>query len=467
MPRINFAVQSYTSRSLPFLAQRTVNYYAEGGPPEAKSNVAIFSSPGLKAFGAGGLSGATRGGLMMGGVLFIVAGNTVYSVTNAGVATSLGTINTTVGNVGMAANRASPQELCIVDGVDGWTYDTSNGLVQITDVDFSSAKTVTFIDGYFVFDKTGTSTFFISNLDSGQDYTGTDFADAEGSPDEVIAVFANHRELWVFGEETTEIYFNSGNSDFPFERISGAFLERGCAAAYSIAEDDNTIFWLGDDGVVYRASGYKPERISTHAIETAIEQYSDLSDAFAFIITMDGHKFYHLTFPTGEQTFVFDSATNLWHERESFGARYWRVSVYVSGYGKHIIGDAFQGRLGELDFLTFTEFGETMQGILTGSPIYGDGNRIFHRKLEIEIESGVGLTSGSTPQMWMDYSDDGGRSFSLRKPFRSMGKIGEYRKRLRWTRLGQSRDRVYRLTVADPVKRAVLVAHLNSNPGGT
>ncbi len=467
MPPVQFAVHAYASRSLPLSAQRVVNYYAEKAPKDAKSQVVVFNAPGTKTFGSGGLAGALRGVLAMGGVLYVVAGDVVYSVDSSGTATSLGTINTTDGQVGMAANRASPQELCIVDGTDGWIYDTSNGLVQITDVDFSAADTVTFIDGYFVFNKAATSVFFISNLNAGQAYTSTDFANAEGNPDEVVAVFVNHRELWVFGEETTEIYFNSGNADFPFERINGAYLERGCAAAFSIAEDDNTLFWLGDDGIVYKAAGYTPQRISTHAIEEAIRAFTDWSDAFAFFVTIEGHKFYHLTFPTGRKTFVYDAATGLWHERESFGARYFRASGYAFLYDKHIVGDAFQGRLGELDLDTFAEYGSTMQGILTGPPVYDDGQRIFHRRFEVEVESGVGLTSGqgSDPQMWMDYSSDGGRTWSARKPFRSMGKIGVYRQRLRWLRLGAARDRVYRLTVADPVKRTVIAAHLDLESG--
>lgn len=461
--KLQFAVNAYTARAKPLSAQRCVNYFAESAPKDAKDELVLYNAPGIKAFGSGGLVGAVRGQLVMGGVLYTVAGNTLYSVTSAGVATSLGTINTNVGSVSMAANRASTQELGIVDGTDGWTYDTSNGLVEITDGDFASADTITFQDGYFIFSKTGSSEFFISALNNGQSIDALDFADAEGSPDEVVAVFSDHRELWVFGEETTEVYFNSGNADFPFERISGAFIERGLAAAFSVAADDNTIFWLGDDGIVYKANGYTPMRVSTHAIENAIDGYSSISDAVAYFVTIAGHKFYHLTFPTGKATFVYDVATNLWHERESFDQNYWRGgSSYVKAYGKHIVGDAFQGKMGELDMDTFTEYGSTMQGILVSRVIHGERKRVFHRRLEIEMEAGVGLTSrqGSDPQVWLDYSDDGGHTFSLRKPQRSMGKLGEYLTRLRWNRLGQARQRIYRLTVADPIKRSVILTDL-------
>ena len=465
---IQWAVNSYKSRALPLSAQRCINYFAEVAPKDAKTQVVMYNAPGTKAFGDGGLVGAVRGEKVMAGVLYIVAGNTLYSIDSVGAATSLGTINTHVGMVSMAVNRASPQELCFVDGVEGWTYDTSAGLVQITDGDFTAADTVAFQDGYFIFNRAGTSIFFISAINDGQSYDALDFADAEGSPDKVVAVFSNHRELWVFGEETIEVYLNSGNSDFPFERIQGAYLERGCAAAFSIAEDDNTLFWLGDDGIIYRASGYTPQRISTHAIEEEIRKFSSISDAVAYFVTISGHKFYHLTFPTGKKSFVYDVSTGLWHERESFGSNYWRSgTTYARAYGKDIVGDAFQGRLGELDMDTFAEYGTTMQGILTGPPVHSDRKRIFHNKFELDIESGVGLTSGegSDPQMWMDYSDDGGRTFSLRKPFRSMGKLGEYQARLRWTRLGMARNRIYRVTVADAVKRSIVGTHLDADMG--
>ncbi len=467
MPPVQFAIQSYQARALPLSAQRVVNYFAEAVPPDAKSQVVCYNDPGIKSFASGLGTSGIRGIKAMSGVLYAVENTACYSVDSIGTVTSLGNINTNSGRVSMAINRASPQQLCIVDGTDGWIYDTTNGLQQITDSNFAAADTVTFQDGYFIFNEAGTSRWFISNLDNGLVITGTDFANAEGRPDAVVAVFSDHREVWVYGEETIEIYFNSGASDFPFTRISGAYIERGCAAAHSIAAEDNTLFWLGDDLIVYRAAGYRPQRISTHAIEEAIRTYTVTSDAFAFFYTISGHKFYHLTFPTGQQSWVYDVATGLWHERESRSEIYWRGNAYADIYGKHIVGDAFTGQLGELDLDTFTEYGSTMQGILTGPAAYHDKERIFHRRAEIDIESGVGLTTGdaSDPQIWLDWSDDGGRTYSIRKPARAMGKIGKYRTRLRWLRLGQSRDRIYRLTVADAVKRSIIAAHLTVQLG--
>ncbi len=369
--------------------------------------------------------------------------------------------------VSMSHNAADPAQLVIVDGTNGWIYDTTNGLQQITDGDFYSADVVDFQDQYFAFNRAGTGQFFISNLNDGLVYTGTDIATAEGDPDNLVALVSNRRELWLFNAETIEIWYNSGNSDFTFSRFEGGFLERGCAAAFSIAEDDNSLFWLGDDRIFYRADGYSPQRISQHGIEEALRKYKVISDACAFIYTMAGHKFYVCTFPAEDHTWVYDITTELWHERQSWGMGRWRVNAYANAYGKHLVGDFEHGRIGELDLDTYQEYGVTMQGQATGPVAHQDRKRIAHRRFELDIETGVGLTTGqgSDPQVWLDWSDDGGRTWSARKPFRSMGKLGEYQQRLRWNRMGSARERIYRITVSDPVKRSIIAAHLEARAG--
>lgn len=457
MPPIQFAVQSYQSRSLDLSAQRLVNLYAESAPADAKAPVSVFGSPGIRTFATAGV-GPIRGMHVMGSVLYVVSGTALYSVTAAAVATNLGSI-AGVGRVSMADNGT---QLCIVNGAQGYIYTTSGGLVQITDPDFQAADTVTYQDGYFIFSRAGTGQFFISALNDGTAYSATDFATAEGNPDNLVAVKSNHRELCLLGEKTMEFWFNSGDT-FPFDRISGSFQERGCAAAHSVADEDNTLFWLADDLTVRRAEGYRPVRISTHAMEDAIEKYTNVSEAFGFFYTIGGHKLYHLTFPN-QATWVYDIATGMWHERESFGLSHWRANSYASVYGTHLVGDTESGTIGELDLDEFQEYGSTMQGIATSAPIAkasSDKRRLFMSRFELDIESGVGLTTGqgSDPQVELDWSDDGGHTWSNRKPWRSMGALGKRRTRLIWRRMGSFRERVLRVTVADPVKRAFIAAH--------
>jgi hypothetical protein len=380
-----------------------------------------------------------------------------------GTGTTPGCIN----KVSMSHNDAGPSQLVIVDGTNGWIYTTTGGLVEITDDDFYPSRVVDFQDQYFVFIRDGTGQWFLSNLNDGTLYTATDIATAEGDPDNLVSLISQRRELWLFGAETIEIWYNSGSGSPPFSRYEGGFIERGCAAAFSVAEDDNSIFWLGEDRIFYRADGYQPVRISQHGIEEALRKYTVIDDACALIYTMAGHKFYVCTFPAEDHTWVYDIATKLWHERQSFGMGRWRVSTHIEAYGKHLVGDFQDGKIGELDLDTYQEYGVTMQGRATGSVIHADRTRVSHRKFELDIESGIGLTTGqgSDPQIWLEWSDDGGRTWSARKPFRSMGKLGEYRKRLRWTRMGSARERIFSVVVSDPVKRSILAAHLNPRQG--
>ena len=466
MPQVRWAVHSYQARALPLSAQQIVNLYAEAAPQDAKSPVVLYGTPGIKAFAASVGDGPIRGLHDFVNTLFAVSGNTLFEVDSAGTATNRGTINTSTGPVSMSHNQASTAQMIIVDGTDGWIYSGTT-LTQITDVDFFAADVVDFQDQYFILNRSGTGQFFLSNLNAGSAYTATDIANAEGDPDNLISLISNHRELWLFGKNTTEVWYNSGASDFPFTRFEGAFLERGCAAAFSVAEDFNTVFWLAEDRIIYKADGYSPVPISNHGIDEAIRKYNTISDAEAFIYTMGGHKFYVLTFPVEKATWVYDITTGLWHERESFGLGRWRVSSHVDIYGKHLVGDFQDGKIGELDLDTFDEYGSTMQGLATGPSVYDDRQRIFHHRFELDIESGVGLTTGqgSDPQVWLNWSDDGGHTFSARAPFRSMGKIGAYRHRLRWLCLGQARQRIYKLTVSDPIKRSFVAAHLTAEAG--
>lgn len=472
---VQWAINSYQARALPLSAQQLVNFYAEAAPKDAKSPVVIYGTPGIKSFADTVGDGPIRGTKKMDGVLYAVSGCTLYSVDSTGTATALGSIavgaSRTPPNctdkVSMSHNAASTPQLVIVDGTNGWIYTTTDGLVEITDGDFFPADVVDFQDQYFLFNRAGTGQFFLSNLNDGTVYTATDIATAEGDPDNLLAVISNRREVWLFGAETIEIFWNSGNADFPFVRFEGGFIERGCGAAFSIAEDDNSIFWLGEDRVFYRADGFQPQRISQHGIEEALREYVIISDACAFIYTMAGHKFYVCTFPAEGATWVYDITTKLWHERHSFGMGRWRVSTYVEVYGKHLVGDFEDGKIGELDLDTYQEYGVTMQGQATGPAVDKDRKRIFHRRFELDIEAGTGLTTGqgSDPQVWLDWSDDGGHTWSARKPFRSMGKIGAYMQRLRWLSLGSARQRIYRLTVSDPVKRSIIAAHLDAEAG--
>jgi Phage stabilisation protein len=463
--RIPLGSQSYRSRALRASAQRLVNLFAEANPPGAESEFTLLGTPGLKPFAICG-AGPIRGVKAMGGKLYAASGNTLYAVDAEGGATPCGTISGT-GKAWMDTNGAGSQQLVIGCPPAAYVYTTTGGLVPITDPDFPGASSWAFLDGYGIFTQPGGDRFWITALEDFTLINGLDFATAESSPDDLVCCFVDHRELWLFGTETTEIWYNSGANDFPFERLNQTILQRGCAAAASAARTDNSVFWLGDDRVVYRAAQYTPQRISTHAMEDALRGYATVADAEAFTYTQGGHAFYGLTFAAAGATWVFDAATQEWHERESYGIGRWRASGYAKFGDRHIVGDCASGALYELDLDTFDEAGQPLVRRAASPPIFGaDEQTMTMSYLQVIIDAGVGLANGqgSDPQMMVRWSDDGGETWSAERQM-SMGKIGKYRQRARTRRLGRFRQRVIEVSVADPVKVAIIAASAGVGQG--
>lgn len=465
---IQFATQSYASIALPLSAQRCVNAYAEREPQDAKSPIAVFGCPGIINFASCG-SGPIRGMWVMGGLLYVVSGATLYSVTSAGASTAIGG---SVSGTNVVAMSDNGSQLLIVNGTFGYIYAQDTGFQPITSSNFHASSSATFFDNYFVLSWDGTNKFFISGSLDGTSYSGTDFASAEVQPDNVIAVVNQQENLLIFGTNSIETWYDAGTVNFPFQRIDGGTVERGCAAAMTPIKEDNSVFFLGDDLIFYRLDGTIPRRVSTHAIEDAWQQYSAVSDAFTSSYTFDGHKFIVLTFVAANATWVLDLSTGLWHERESLDTSNnsygrWRGQCVKDVYNKILVGDAYSGQIGYLDQNIFTEFGNTMRMELVGPVINNDRKRIFHSRFELDIEQGVGTTSGDgvNPQIMLDWSDDGGRVFKNPQIYNGMGKLGQYSTRVYWRRLGQSRNRMYRVTVADPVRRTIIAASADMSIG--
>jgi hypothetical protein len=458
---IPFATNSYSSKSLPVSAQRVVNCYAEKEPPDAKTQVAVFGTPGMVNFATCG-TGPVRGFTFMGGTAYVVSGQRLYSLTSAGVATDIGGAIAGAAVVSMANNGT---QVCIVNGINGYIWSLTSGFQVITDPNFYPANTTTFFDNYFVFDKANTNFFFISNSLDGTTYSGTDFAAAEVSSDYVLSIVNQQENLLIFGQKTIESWYDAGAVNFPFQRTGASTIERGCAALRTPIKEDNSVFFLGDDLMFYRLNGVQLLRVSTHAIEQAWQSYSTVSDAYTFSYTFEGHKFVNLVFPTANASWVLDISTGYWHERESwdqnnnsFGR--WRGNCCLMAFGKILIGDAYSGQIGYLDAGTFTEFGNTMRALMISPPIHHERQRIYISTFELDVDSGEGLNTGqgSDPQIMMDYSKDGGRTFINLQAWQSVGKIGAYLQRCRWFRLGESRQWSLRIMISDPIKRVILGA---------
>ena len=456
--KMPFISQAYESISKPFAAQRCINLYLEDAQDAARSERALVGTPGNTVFANLG-SLPIRGLHVFEDFLYAVSGTDVFKVESNGLFTNIGTIPGTT-RVSIENNRT---QVCFVNGSEGFIYTPgTDTFEQIVDPDFRPAQIVQFLDQYFVFNESDTDTFFISNFGNGLQYNALDFGVAEGSPDNIISILADHRDLLLFGERTIELWDNTENPDFTFEVQNGVFIERGCGAAFSTLKMDNQVYWLGDDRAVYRLEGYLPAKISTHAIDERIRQYDRVDDAFAFTYTEGGHFFYVLTFPSGNETWVYDSAPRggAWHQRSSgVNDERWRANAYARFANKNIIGDVNSGKLLELDLDVYEEDGETIKRLRATMPEHDNEAPIFMGKMQVVIETGTGLVSGqgSDPLASLRWSDDGGRTFKNPR-FKKMGKIGEYITRVVWRRMGRFRNRVFEFTVTDPVKTVIIDA---------
>lgn len=459
--RVPFATNSYKSRSLPLSAQRCVNFFPEAQPPDAKAKIALFGTPGIQELMDAGGNGPCRGFFISTIGSYAVIGTQLYEI-ESGNLSGLGAIDGQ-GAVYFAENNAGQIAICAPPKL---YVLTGTALDEVTDPDFPGAGSLDYIDGYGVFNAPDTGQFWITALNNFGDVDALDYVTAESAPDNIRRVIVDHREVWLFGASTIELWVNTGSVDFPFERQSGATIERGVSAPDTVTKLDNTLYWLANDYVVYRADGYTPVRVSTHAIEFAIQSSPSRDIAIAFSYEQEGHAFYVLTLPAladyPGQTFVFDASSGLWHERQSgVTDAAWRVRyiAYDPVQGKYLAGDDRTGKVYQMSLDLYSENGATMLAYAVSPPLHADAKRAYQSYLQIEIESGVGLTvgQGSDPQMMLQISDDGGKTWGNEK-WASMGRIGEYNWRARWRRLGMFRQRYMRVGISDPVKRVIIAA---------
>ena len=471
---------SYVARSINAADNRLVNLFPEATADGGKTAGFFNRAPGLKfqqTIGTGPIR-ALWAHQTNGSDFYVVSGTQFYKVTGlTATPTLLGTVTGT-GPVSIADNGT---QMFLACNPDGFIYnEVTNVFAQITDPDFTGAVTVGYLDGYFVYNEPNSQKVWVTELLDGTSINPLDFASAEGSPDGLVAVNIDHREAWLFGTDSIEVWYDAGQADFPLTRIQGAFNEIGCVAAFSIAKLDNALFWLGTDargqGIVYRANGYTGVRVSTHAIEYAIAQYGNLSDAVAYTYQQEGHAFYVLTFPTGNATWVYDVSTQAWHERAGWDTPTGQFTRHRSNCqcnfgGNTIVGDYQNGNIYTLDLDVYADNGGIQKWLRSWRALpTGTNNlkRTAQHSLQLDCESGTGLNTGqgSDPEIMLRWSDDGGHTWS-NEHLSKMGKIGEYYRRVFWRRLGMTvklRDRVYEISQTDPVKAVIMGAELVISP---
>lgn len=446
MRRLPAGLQFSEGRSKPWSGSKLVNCFAEMSEGDKADRFAVMAIPGLVLF-ADISSGPVRGLHTMAEVLYAVIGTTLYSVSATGVATSLGTIAGTK-PVMMADNG---EQLAIQGGaLNNQGFMLSGGILYTNLVNLPAVSNVVYIDGYFVWTAFASDQFIISALNDGLSYDPLDVATVEGDPDNIVGLVNLQRELMFFGARTVEIWYNSGEADFPFARQGNAFIERGCRDRDSIVKIDNSVQFVGDDLIVYRLNGYLPVRISTHAIEYRI---STATWFRAFTQTDEGHKRYILNTDVG--CFAYDMATGAWAEIRSLGLDNYRVGCSATCYGRTIVGDAYTGRLYVPSLDEFTENGAVIPVEIEIPTLEANRALATLYSYEVYCETGVGNADDPDPQIILTYSKDGARNFSAEMA-RPLGAIGEYLTRAVWRLNVQFRQLQIRLQMPSKTRRFVI-----------
>ncbi|MBR7729492.1 packaged DNA stabilization protein [Acinetobacter nosocomialis] len=453
---IPFVGQSYHMKDWAVDCQRTLNLYPQtvesGNAPQVS---ALLPTPGLIAKYE--LSGPVRGLYTLSEGMLAVVGNKLFLLKNEALE-----IGNVYGNnlVKFADNRI---DVLIIGEPDTYIFNLeSKKLTTLTGGGFLGATDVTFLDSRFIVLNPASDQIQWSGL-LNTDFTALSYATAEANSDKLVRIFTQNGQLWLIGERTTEIWHSTGNTDQPFLRVSGAYINCGCIAKNSLAQFGTGLIWLSQtdvgQGQVVMTEGYQVKRISNHAMEQEFAGYDRLDDAIAYSYQQEGHSFYVLSFPKANKTWCFDGSTGMWHERSYYNLdaqhERHRSQVHCFYKGKHYVGDHTNGIIYELSLDAETDNGRLIMRERITPVINPQAQRLIFDELEVLIQAGQ--KSNREPIVMLDWSDDHGQTWSFDRQ-ETLGKVGEWNKRLIFRRLGQAFNRVFRLRLTDSSRLIILGA---------
>lgn len=454
----------YADETRPWSVQDCVNWLPTQAEKQGtRTPTMLKTPPGLRDTGVifgpseSPNNSPVRGTYNCEGRFFAVVGNKLYEVKTNLTTNEIGTIPG-VGVVRFAHNQQSVgNQLLIVNGSAGYVFDTqANTLVKITDDGYPGAINAVFIDSYLVQIEPARRFAFNSAPADALSYNTLDRFTSEVSPDLLMSLAVVNNDLILFSARSTEFFYDAGTAQQPFQtkRIS---MQRGCGGRFTVVNLDNTVYWLGDDGIFYVLNGYSPQRISTRPIEEAIKGLN-WDQCFAFTWESAGHKVAYWTFPDGT-TWGYDVSSQEWSRRASYELHRWRPSSMTFWNGKWYAGDFQSGTLWEVDWDYMLEGDQEFISERTTGVVIDNQNLFMVPRLELLMQVGQQSTPMSNPDNYVrvQYSDDGGNNWSNwdQEP---IGKVGEYETRPVFTRQGRSRHRIYRIRCASPRKRDLLGA---------
>lgn len=460
----------YISNSLPISHQECTNWYVNTTQADDWTQEQLFGTPGITQLATTGtVKQVNRGAHVKNGIPYFVNGDGLYSLDRTmdgddeGFSTTLlGTIEGD-GFVSMADNGT--QLIVLVPGGKGYIYNESSGtpFQEITDLDFDAngnPQYVVFINGYFAA-STDSKKWIVSSLNDGLSWDALDFASAESDPDAIVAPVIVNNQVFITGSETTEGFQSIDGAGFPFQR-NNLFMDKGCSAPSTLVRANKTFFMVGagvnESPAVWMFTGITFEKISTTAIDNVLNAYSDtdLGQAFAWTYAQSGAYFVGFSFP--DRSFVFDMVTSRWHERKSIVNDIlvrWRANSLITAYGRVLVGDSVDGRIGALDLDVYTEYGNNIIRIVSTQPFANQGDEISSTMIELTMEPGVGNEAVPDPAISMSLSKDS-KTFSYERT-RAIGKIGDYKRRVVWRKNGRfPRMVVMKFRLSDPVKPVII-----------
>lgn len=460
---------AYTQPSLDANAQECINWYPIIDQVTPRTGLFLHPRPGLSLAADLGTNKPIQ---------MLATDNTnVYAVSNATLfkLTPSGNYSTfsvsTIGSTSLSATETiyyafnSSNQLCFADSQYGYVYNTSTGtLAQLDTTLFSGSSNMTYMDGYVFSVIPDSNQVVASPIDNAIDFDPLDATTINSKADKALAVFGNRRDLWIVGNNSAEIWYNAGNAQFPFSRRDSVQVDRGTSSSDTVIGIDNTLAWLDNLGQVILIDGYSPKVISTQPMHATIRKYPTITDAYACSYQENGQWFAEFTFPSGETTWVYSMGTNLWHKRsywDSANAQHIRNKLkYTVLINNNVFGSGYDNAVVYfIDDSVFTDNSNPIIRTRTSSHSNMEFAKLRFHCLELKTEGGIGLNTGqgSTPQISLQVSKDGGHTYGNEK-WRNLGELGNFKKRVRWNRLGAARSFTFKLTLSDPVKCVLLDA---------
>ena len=515
MPDFGFVGPSYEAPSIYQDAQECINFYPEVDPtkpPGTRGIVALYPTPGYTMVAQLAVS-EVRGlrALSGGKYLIAVSGSSVYLITSAMTPTFIGTISNSAGPVSISDNVTTADGLTayIVNGPNRYTWvAATNKFSILADGAWNGGNVCDVVDNYNIYNQPGTQNWGATDLGSSLS-TNAYYGSKDGAPDNLVSIIVDHRQVYLLGEFTTEVWTDIGNVipgiiSFPFQRVPGTMVQHGIGARFSVARFAEAFMFVSQDqrgqSIIGMISGYQFQRVSTHAVEQSLIGQT-ISDAIAWTYQIEGHEFYVVTFPSADLTWVYDLASQAWHKWLSFADGEFhrhRSNCGVNFAGNIIIGDYQNGMLYKLSNTVYTDADATIRRLRRAPHLTTDLQRQYFDEFQIQFQPGVGLVgndpsasleallteasdellaeSGDTllvsvatvqgvdPQAMLRWSNDGGSTWS-NEHWTSIGKIGQYQNRAIWRRLGMARDRIFEVSITDPVKAVIVSANLKASVG--